>query len=201
MKKINNIVSIFLLSIFSFSLSSCEGLDDLLGTKENNEEEKIDNELESSTGKWTLKNDDDTYFVFDGSKDIMSYSYYEDGVNKYSGNYRVVYEISDGNGRSVSVDYTIYTIESEPPELTISGKMPQKVKVGQKVTVPKGIAVDNASKNPIVRIYVIMPNRDMHILGEDRTFVADQAGQYVIRYYAYDDSYNYTVQNYVIIAE
>lgn len=117
------------------------------------------------------------------------------------GNYRVVYEISDGNGRSVSVDYTIYTIESEPPELTISGKMPQKVKVGQKVTVPKGIAVDNASKNPIVRIYVIMPNRDMHILGEDRTFVADQAGQYVIRYYAYDDSYNYTVQNYVIIAE
>ena len=91
MKKINNIVSIFLLSIFSFSLSSCEGLDDLLGTKENNEEEKIDNELESSTGKWTLKNDDDTYFVFDGSKDVMSYSYYEDGVNKYSGNYRVVY--------------------------------------------------------------------------------------------------------------
>jgi len=91
MKKINNIFSIFLLSIFSFSLSSCEGLDDLLGTKENNEEEKIDNELESSTGKWTLKNDDDTYFVFDGSKDIMSYSYYEDGVNKYSGKYRVVY--------------------------------------------------------------------------------------------------------------
>ena len=79
---------IMLFSLFSllFSLIGC----DLVGGSSN--VEKYDNELESSTGKWILLSDADTYFIFDGSNDVMSFSYFEDGVSKYNGSYMVLYK-------------------------------------------------------------------------------------------------------------
>ena len=99
MKKINNLFSVLLLTTFSCVLTSCDLLNDLLGGNgSNNSEEHFDSELESSTGKWLLQDDIDTYFTFDGSKNVMTYSYVEDGVSKYSGTYRVV---SQGIGKDV----------------------------------------------------------------------------------------------------
>lgn len=99
MKKIINLFSIFLLIIISFMLSSCDILISLLGGNGSiNSEETFDNELESSTGKLLLQNDEDTYFIFNGTKGVMTYSYVEDGVDKYNGTYRVV---SRGIGKDV----------------------------------------------------------------------------------------------------
>ena len=99
MKKITNLFSVLLLTTISCVLTSCDLLNDLLGGNgSNNSEEHFDSELESSTGKWLLQDDTDTYFTFDGSKNVMTYSYVEDGISKYSGTYRVV---SQGTGKDV----------------------------------------------------------------------------------------------------
>ena len=99
MRKIINLLSILLLTSASCLLTGCDFLNDLLGgSGSNNKATNYDSELESSTGKWLLQDDVDTYFTFDGSKNVMTYSYVEDGISKYSGTYRVVYS---GNGKNV----------------------------------------------------------------------------------------------------
>jgi hypothetical protein len=56
-------------------LTGCDILDNLLGgSGSNGKVETFDNELESSTGKWLLKDDEDTYFTFDGT--IITLYYY-----------------------------------------------------------------------------------------------------------------------------
>ena len=92
MKQVIKAFSIFLLIIVSCMLTGCDVLDGLLDSNDsNNGEENFDNELASSTGKWLMQDDEDTYFTFDGSMNVMTYSYVEDGISKYSGTYRVVY--------------------------------------------------------------------------------------------------------------
>ena len=84
MRKIINLLSILLLTTTSCVLTGCDFLNDLLGgSGSNNKATNYDSELETSTGKWLLQDDADTYFTFDGSKNVMTYSYVEDGISKY----------------------------------------------------------------------------------------------------------------------
>ena len=112
--------------------------------------------------------------------------------------YKVTYTVSDSFGLVSEIDYILYAIENVPPTLTVNGNIPDNVKIGTTVTLPEGLAQDNAIDDPTVRIFVITPSREIYVLDESRAFVATQAGQYVIRYYAYDDCFNYTAENYVI---
>ena len=73
------------------------------GSSLNNNVENFDSELESSTGRWLLKDDENTYFTFDGSKNVMTYSYIEDEISKYSGTFRVV---SSGTSKDVATPLT-----------------------------------------------------------------------------------------------
>lgn len=111
MKKIVNLFSVLLLTTISCMLTSCDFLNDLLGDNDsNNKQENFDSELESSTGKWLLQDDTDTYFTFDGSKNVMTYSYVEDGISKYSGTYRV---ISRGTSKDVITPLTFVFTRSD----------------------------------------------------------------------------------------
>lgn len=86
---------------------------DLLSGPANNEAPKVDeyeDELQSSTGKWILLDDDDTFFTFDGSKGVMTFSYVEDDTEKYSGSFRVVYR---GIGKSVITPLTFIFTRSD----------------------------------------------------------------------------------------
>lgn len=113
MKKITNLLSIFLLIIVSSMLTGCDIVGDLVGGGSSNTEE-YDEELESSTGKWLLQNDEDTYFTFNGSNNVMTYSYVENGVSKYNGTYRVVYR---GIGKDVITPLTfIFTRNDKEKE-------------------------------------------------------------------------------------
>lgn len=107
MKKSFTIVLIALIAVFVFVLTGCDAVSDIfdVGGSNNNDDDgqQYDEELASSTGKWYLLGDDDTYFNFDGAKNVMSFSYVEDGLNKYSGTYRV---ISKGVGEDVRTPLT-----------------------------------------------------------------------------------------------
>ena len=79
----------------TFSLTACDLFN--VNTNKNDKVIEYNEELDSSTGKWILKDNSDTFFEFDGSKDIMSFKYVEDGLDKYEGQYRVVYNENDGS--------------------------------------------------------------------------------------------------------
>ncbi len=55
--------------------------------------------MESSTGTWRLLDDEDTYFEFDGSEGIMTFSYFENGAFKYKGKFRAVHR-SETNAKT-----------------------------------------------------------------------------------------------------
>ena len=114
-----NILSVLLVAVFSFSLASCDMLDDLFGnSNNNNNSDEYDDELESSSGKWTLLDDESTHFTFDGSKDVMTYNYVENGNSKYSGTYRVIHR---GVGKDVLTPLTfIFTRSDKEKEDWIS---------------------------------------------------------------------------------
>lgn len=55
--------------------------------------------MATSSGTWRLLDDEDTYFVLDGTEGVMSFCYYEDGALKYDGSYRAVHR-ADPDARS-----------------------------------------------------------------------------------------------------
>ena len=105
LKKASIILICLILCLSSFV--GCDVLDGLFGQ---DGAEKFNDELVSATGKWVLAEDEDTFFTFDGSKGVMSFSYVEDGAPKYSGSFRVVYR---GVGEDVSTPLTFVLTRSD----------------------------------------------------------------------------------------
>jgi hypothetical protein len=94
-------------------LTGCDILGALTGGTSDHTQ-KFESELESSTGKWILEGDEDTYFTLDGSAGAMTFTYTEDGLDKYTGSYRVVYQ---GNGKDVTTPLTfILTVDGKEKE-------------------------------------------------------------------------------------
>jgi len=104
MKTLQKLFLIVFFIMFICTLTGC----DFLNSKD--DVKKYDDELVSSTGKWLLQNDEDTYFIFDGTKNVMKYSYVEDGINKYNGTYKVIYR---GLGEDVLTPYTLIFTRSD----------------------------------------------------------------------------------------
>lgn len=109
MKRVN-IIFLMLLFVFVFTLTGCDFLGDIFEDISNSDGEKYDHEFESSTGCWKLSGDEDTYFIFDGSKGVMSLRYIEDGNPKYSGTYRAIYR---GIGKNVLTPLAILITRSD----------------------------------------------------------------------------------------
>ena len=109
MKKITKFLSILLLVCFSSLCTGCDMLNNLFN-KTSVKVEEFDEELESSSGTWNLLDDEDTYFIFNGSKDVMTFTYFEDGVSKYEGSYRVIYK---GIGKDVLTPLTFIITRSD----------------------------------------------------------------------------------------
>jgi hypothetical protein len=118
------------------------------------------------------------------------------------GVYKVAYRVEPFDGsRAFSQEIVVRAVEYDPPELAVDGSPPERVKVGDTVALPAARASDGTTAAPAVFIFLIRPDCDMRALGGDREFTADAPGRYVARYCAYDEFFNYTVKEFVIIAE
>ena len=84
--KIKLCAFLLVLVVLSLTFTGCDGL---FGS--DSDTTKYNDSMESSTGKWSLLGDTDTYFVFDGSNGVMTFSYFEDGAEKYGGKFRALY--------------------------------------------------------------------------------------------------------------
>ena len=116
MKRIIKYVLTLLLIIPLFTLSACDLFNG--GSNSKKDSTTYNEELTSSTGKWYLLNDNkessDTYFEFNGSKDIMTFKYVEEGNDKLGGSYRVVYR--ENNGQNATTLTFVFKVNSREKE-------------------------------------------------------------------------------------
>lgn len=73
-------------------------------------------------------------------------------------------------------------------------------KVGETVVIASATATDNldAAENITVKQYLVIPGgRVMSVPGN--SFVANEAGEYIVRYFAMDSAGNFTIVENVIV--
>lgn len=150
--------------------------------------------------------------VLDG---VSAEEYYTFPLTQY-GNYRVYYNAVDNNGNSIEYMKLIRVVEREKPVLTLSNPLNASYKAGDVINIPTYTVSDNSGSYS-VDVMLIMPDNSMRMLlrnvngteksyltadsdafdsafkAGDRAFKATEKGQYVLRFFAYDENYNYTM--------
>ena len=79
--------------------------------------------------------------------------------------------------------------------------MAQTVKVGDEITLPKATITDNDTPQDKILsyVYVVKGNNRKQIVGDTYKFTT--AGEYKIRYVAYDANQNYTVVEFTVVCK
>ena len=114
-----------------------------------------------------------------------------------SGEYMVEYIAVDENGNRKLQQSTIYVTDFESPVIKVSG-IKSSVKVGEEITLPAAEISDNetAADKITSYVYVIKGNNRKTLIGG--TYKFTDAGEYRIRYVAYDAHQNYTVVEFTV---
>lgn len=84
-RKVSIISLLSIIIIASLLLTSCGSL---FGNK--SDTTNFNDEMQKATGKWMLLDNKDTFFIFDGRENVMTFSYHEDGEQMYSGKFRAI---------------------------------------------------------------------------------------------------------------
>jgi hypothetical protein len=130
-----------------------------------------------------------------------------------AGTYEVFYKAVDSNGKSTEISYILYVYDETAPTLTVNGSLRSEYKVGDKISIPTYSATDN-NGNYYVQVELILPNNEVRLLqynengvvtsllskdnelynnsfkADDNTFIVEEAGEYILRFVAYDEYYN-----------
>ena len=114
-----------------------------------------------------------------------------------SGEYAAEYTVRDSNGNRKTQLSTIYVADIEAPQITVSG-IKANVKVGEEISLPAAEITDNATPAEEITsyIYVLKGNNRKQLI--EGTYKFTEAGEYKIRYVAFDAYQNYTVVEFTV---
>lgn len=117
-----------------------------------------------------------------------------------SGEYSVEYTATDSANNIRKLISSVYVTDLVSPTIEVGG-IAKTVKAGDEITLPKATITDNdtAAENIISYVYVLKGNNRKEIVGETYKFTT--AGEYKIRYVAYDVNQNYTVVEFTVICK
>ena len=132
------------------------------------------------------------------------------------GNYVVIYQATDAANNRTTYRRTIRVYDTIPPEITINGSLKSSYSLNAKISIPDYTVTDNLN-NYTLDVFLILPNDEERLLIVDEngevtsylekddpiynasfkvnatTFRAEQYGQYILRFVAYDSDFNKTV--------
>jgi len=114
-----------------------------------------------------------------------------------SGEYMAEYVARDSyNNRKTQIS-TIYVGDMISPVINVSD-IKANVKVGEELVLPKAKITDNDTDaaDIVSYVYVVKGNYNKKLIGETYRFT--EAGEYKIRYTAYDKNQNYTVVEFTV---
>ena len=124
---------------------------------------------------------------------------YQFVLNKY-GEYRINYSTEDDNGNKSGTPVLLNVVDPEAPVITLTQNNPTSVKKGTKVGLANFIAVDNSTseENLTLCCFVVRPCGLIFTVNmkDSNSFVANETGTYVLRYFACDERGNATFVDY-----
>lgn len=133
------------------------------------------------------------------------------------GGYNVFYNARDNHNNEETYTRKITVYDNVAPTLTVNNKLKSTYSVNAKIKIPEYTVSDN-SDSYTLNVFVILPNDEERILlkdvngqvtsylskdseiynasfkVDDRTFKAELVGIYRLRFVAFDDAYNNTVE-------
>ena len=114
--------------------------------------------------------------------------------------YIIQYVAKDSNGNRKTLTPEVTVVDIVSPTINVS-KIKSTVKVGDSITLPTAEISDNdtASEEIISYCYVYYGNYQKKLL--DDTYKFETAGEYKIRYVAFDNSQNYTVVEFTVVCK
>ena len=116
-----------------------------------------------------------------------------------TGTYRIMYKVTDDGGLSLSPSYQVDIIEYEAPAISFNKNFKEQVKQGETYQLPNYTVSDNVTENPIVFVTVVTPTCNVKKV-EDNKITFEEKGKYIVRYFVYDDFYNFVLKEFVIYA-
>lgn len=117
-------------------------------------------------------------------------------IPKEFGKYSVNYYAMDKSGNETFRSFTVYVEDLMPPTITLKEAVKDTMSVGDLLFAPSAVALDTESETTL-RVFIINPRSDISLV-ENGKYTMDMAGKYILRYCAYDSSYNYTIVDYSI---
>ena len=117
-----------------------------------------------------------------------------------SGEYSIEYTATDSAGNIRKKISSVYVTDLVSPVISVNG-VEQTVKVGDEITLPKATITDNDTPQDKILsyVYVVKGNNRKQIVGDTYKFTT--AGEYKIRYVAYDANQNYTVVEFTVVCK
>jgi hypothetical protein len=143
-------------------------------------------------------------------------------LNK-QGIYKIIYTAKDSAGNDVRGGGSVEAGDISKPTLSVNGNVAKSYKVGAAVELPK-VTVTDDTGTAYCDIFVELPTGEVRLLVHyendkrvsylsaldenyphsfkvnENAFKVEKAGNYVIRIMAYDDAYNYVLQEYAFTA-
>lgn len=112
-------------------------------------------------------------------------------VGQKYGVYIIEYTAVDASGNETLERFNAVVEDRTPPEIIVSGNMPNTVKLGKSISIPVASITDNLDTAPQLYCYVYSDD-DMHYVAVEMggEYKPDKAGDYRLIYYGFDATYN-----------
>lgn len=117
-----------------------------------------------------------------------------------SGEYTAEYSATDSYGNTKPQTSTVYVGDQVPPVINVSG-IKATASVGEEIALPEAEISDNDTATDKITsyVYVVKGNYEKKLVSGSYKF--EEAGEYVIRYVAYDKNQNYTVVEFTVVCK
>jgi hypothetical protein len=114
-----------------------------------------------------------------------------------NGKYVVYMEIADSAGNGELYAYSINVINTQAPEITLSG-IQTEVTAGKSVVLAEATVTDNVTPAEELKVFVVVicPNWETVMAEAGKTFKPDQYGTYTVWYYVTDGDGNIATKSY-----
>lgn len=118
------------------------------------------------------------------------------------GAYTVSYTATDASGRKVIWSQNLNVKDDIAPVITVSDKLPKTGTAGKKIAISAATANDNVDGDVLVYTFLENPEGAISLLSgtgrKETSFTPKMKGDYFVKYVAFDNTNNMTVETYTI---
>lgn len=118
------------------------------------------------------------------------------------GSYTVSYTAMDASGRKLIWSQNLNVKDDIAPVITVEDKLPKTGTVGKKVAVSDATATDNVDGDVMVYTFLENPEGAISLLSgtgrKENAFTPKMTGKYFVKYVAFDNTNNMTIETYTI---